>query len=239
MGSTNGPADEQPQHPVLLDGFFIDQTEVTNADYRACVDAGGCTPANAVDSFTRPGYRDDPAFSNYPVVAVSWDQAEAFCRFAGKRLPTEAEWEYAAAGPEGLTYPWGNSFNVSLSAAGSPDTEPVGSFPGGASPFRVLDMAGNVGEWVADGPGSYTNAPPRNPLTATGGDERVFRGGSFANPDGEFYRTSKRYSASRSFTEVDIGIRCAQNAPGAQPSPQQIETFCARYAEFNPGGACP
>ncbi len=240
MGSTTGPANEQPRHPVLLDGFFIDRTEVTNAQYRACVTAGDCTPGGTIDSFTRPGYRDDPAFDDYPVVGVTWDQAVAYCSSVGKRLPTEAEWEYAAAGPNSLTYPWGNSFNLSLTAAGSPDTEPVDSFPGGASPVGALNMAGNVAEWVADSPGNYADSQASNPQNS-GGNERIFRGGSFANADGDYYRTSKRYSNNRDFIEVDMGIRCAQTvpAPGAAPSAEQTAAFCAIYAKFNPDGACP
>jgi formylglycine-generating enzyme required for sulfatase activity len=102
MGSSTGRADERPEHPVLLDTFYIDLYEVTNAEYRACVDAGDCTPAGRVNSFTHTGYRDNPAFDDYPVIGVTWDQALAYCGWVDKRLPTEAEWEHAASGPQNL-----------------------------------------------------------------------------------------------------------------------------------------
>ncbi|MEW5957511.1 MAG: SUMF1/EgtB/PvdO family nonheme iron enzyme [Chloroflexota bacterium] len=214
MGSASGQPDEAPPHEVSLDAFFIDRLEVSNAAYRQCVSAGACTQTASPDGFTRTGYRDDPAFSNYPVINVTWDQATAYCRFAGKRLPTEAEWEYAARGPFNLTYPWGNNFEVGLSAAASPDTEPVDSFPGGASPFGVFNMAGNVNEWVQDvySAGFYAVSPAENPVNSGGGSERVFRGGSFANEDGAFYTTSRRYSRGPAFSDVDMGFRCVQDA---------------------------
>lgn len=240
MGSNSGQPNEQPVHPVLLDGYFIDKTEVTNAAYRNCVAAGACTPAQKADAFTIPGYRDDPAFDNFPVISVDWDQARAFCQFAGKRLPTEAEWEFAARGPQNFTWPWGNSFDANLSAANSPDVQAVGSFPGGASPFGLLDMAGNVNEWVADtfSPGFYADSPPANPANTAGGDH-IFRGGSFANPDGAFYTTSRRYTNPRSFSEVDVGFRCAASAPNAAPPPAVVSEFCSNFNKLKPGAPCP
>lgn len=213
MGSDSGEPNERPPHPVSLDAYFIDKLEVTNAEYRRCVAAGNCTPAQSADSFTHPGYRDDPAFDDFPVISVNWDQARDFCRSVDKRLPTEAEWEFAARGPENRTWPWGNQFDPNLSAANSDDVQKVGSFPRGASSFGVLDMAGNAGEWVVDtfDPNFYANAPERNPVNTAPGGERVFRGGSFANPDGKFYTTSRRYTAAPDFVEVDIGFRCAKS----------------------------
>jgi serine/threonine protein kinase len=241
MGSTTGQADERPEHPVLLSDFFIDVNEVTNNEYRQCVAAGACSPAKTADAFTYVGYRDDPAFGNYPVISVDWDQAVAYCGFMGKRLPTEAEWEYAASGANNLTFPWGNTFDINLSAAGSDDLQPVGSFPGNASPFGALDMAGNANEWVQDHAvdGFYNSSPASNPVATGGGNSRVFRGGSFANPDPAFYTTSRRYTQDRAFSEVDIGFRCAANAAGAQFSDQLVEEFCQVYDAFNPGAACP
>jgi sulfatase modifying factor 1 len=214
MGSASGQANEAPVHEVALDAFYMDTFEVSNAQYRACVSAGGCTPGNKADSFTYQGYRDNPTYDNYPVVGVTWDQAEAFCRWADKRLPSEAEWEYAARGPENLTWPWGNTFDPNLSAASAADTQPVNSYPGGASPFGVYNMAGNVGEWVADvyDETFYANSPAKNPLSTGDGAGRIFRGGSFANLDGAFYTTSRRYSNARTFNDVDVGFRCARDA---------------------------
>jgi sulfatase modifying factor 1 len=215
MGSANGQPDEAPPHQVSLDAYFIDKFEVSNADYRQCVSEGGCSQTGLPDAFTHPGYRDDPTFNNHPVIGVTWDQAAAYCRWAGKRLPTEAEWEYAAKGPENLTWPFGNTFKANLSAAGSPDVQPVDSFPGGASPFGVFNLAGNVNEWVQDvySANFYANSPVTNPVNTGGSGERVFRGGSFANPDGAFYTTSRRYSQNRSFSDVDIGFRCVSDVP--------------------------
>jgi formylglycine-generating enzyme required for sulfatase activity len=214
MGSSDGQPNEAPEHQVSLDAFYIDLFEVTNAQYRQCVNAGGCTSTGTADSFTRNGYRDDPTYDNYPVISVTWDQANAYCRWAGKQLPTEAEWEYAASGPDNLIWPWGNSFDPNLSAASAPDTQQAGNYPNGVSPFGVFDMAGNVAEWVADtfDPSFYANSPASNPVNTAGGDARVYRGGSFANPDGAFYIASRRYESTRSFNEVDVGFRCTMDA---------------------------
>ncbi|HFE66223.1 MAG TPA: hypothetical protein ENJ93_03085, partial [Chloroflexi bacterium] len=217
MGSSDGQPDEQPEHEVALDAFFLDAFEVSNADYRECVADGGCEQPVLTNGFTRQNYFNDPAFDNYPVIGVRWTHADAYCQWAGKRLPTEAEWEYAASGPENFTWPWGNEFDPALSAAGSPDTQPVDAFPDGVSPFGVFNMAGNVNEWVQDTYDSnfYANSPAENPLNEAPGN-RIYRGGSFANENGEFYTTSRRYNRSISTFDVDLGFRCAQDVPGEQ-----------------------
>jgi formylglycine-generating enzyme required for sulfatase activity len=244
MGASTGQADEQPEHPVFVDAFYLDQFEVSNAQYRRCTAGGGCTPSNAADSFTYQGYRDNPAYDTYPVIAVSWDQARAYCQWVGKRLPTEAEWEYAASGPQNLTWPWGNNFASNLAAADAPDVQPVDSYPEGLSPFGLYNMAGNVGEWVADvfDPQFYAVSPAVNPISQGSGAERIFRGGSFGNPDSAYYTTSRRYPKSRDFNDVDVGFRCAQDASGVTPPAErqsQLETFCQIYAAYNPNGTCP
>jgi formylglycine-generating enzyme required for sulfatase activity len=155
-------------------------------------------------------------------------------------LPTEAEWEYAAAGPENFTWPWGNTFDPALSAASAADTQPVGSYAAGASSFGIYDMAGNVAEWVADAydPGFYAGSPASNPINEGGAGERVFRGGSFDNPDGAFYTTSRRYHNVPGFAEVDIGFRCALDAVG-EPAEPLVAEFCQVYEGYKPGATCP
>jgi formylglycine-generating enzyme required for sulfatase activity/serine/threonine protein kinase len=178
MGSTNGNVDEQPVHPVKLDGFWIMQTEVTNDEYRRCVEAGPCAAP-------RSDRWQDPALATYPVVGVTWDDANRYATWAGGRLPTEAEWEKAARGTNGGAYPWGDAIpdgsllNFIESSKGAP--QPVGSYPAGASPYGVLDMAGNVEEWVADWyqPDYYSQSPADNPLGPENGVLRGLRGGSF------------------------------------------------------------
>jgi len=186
--------DEEPPQTVLLDNFYIDQYEVTNGSYRACVDVGMCNPPYDRQSQTRSNYYGNTAYDQYPVISVSWSDAQTYCQWRGGRLPTETEWEKAARGTEGFLYPWGNAFesgktnfcdeNCSQSWAyrqiddGFSDTAPVGSFPGDVSPFGVFDMGGNVAEWTADW---YAPYPGGNPAASEGYNEtmRVRRGGSW------------------------------------------------------------
>jgi len=146
MGSDTGAEDEKPQRKVTLEAFWIDQTEVTNAMYARCFKSGVCR-GTQWGSMTMAGYED------YPVGVNNWDQAQAYCGWVGRRLPTEAEWEKAARGTDGRTYPWGEGFDcnkANKSSCGVNRTAPVGSYPQGASPYGALDMAGNLWEWVAD-----------------------------------------------------------------------------------------
>jgi formylglycine-generating enzyme required for sulfatase activity len=193
MGSNEGESDEQPVHIVYLDGFYIDKTEVSNAQYRKCMETGPCdTPEDTI-------YYDNADYAQHPVVFVRWNDANAYCQWAGKRLPTEAEWEKAARGTGRWVYPWGNTFdgtklnfadkNTSFDWSdsnwddGYAATAPVGSYPNGASPYEALDMAGNVWEWVADwyDEGYYSQSPGRNPPGPDSGEYRVLRGGSWGN----------------------------------------------------------
>jgi formylglycine-generating enzyme required for sulfatase activity len=214
MGADAGQ-DTRPVHSVSLSPFFLDQHEVTNANYQACMDGGGCTPPARRSSDTRSGYFTDAAFANFPMLNVTWDQAAAYCAWAGKRLPTEAEWEYAATGGDGRLYPWGNTFDTTLVPVSVNDTVAVGSFPGNASPFGALDMAGNALEWVGDwyDAGYYAVSPPENPTGPASGNRKVLRGGSFGNPDATVYINSRRFNRPPAGGDVDIGFRCAQPMP--------------------------
>jgi formylglycine-generating enzyme required for sulfatase activity len=167
-GSNEGSEDEKPPHKVYLDAFYISRCPVTNAEYKKFVDATGRDVPFAKEDWAKPynwdkktrNYPNDKA--NHPVVLVSWYDAVEYCIWAGVRLPTEAEWEKAARGTDGRTYPWGNGWDQNLcNNRTSPyeDTVPVGSYPRGASPYGVMDMAGNAWEWTDDWYKSYPGAP--------------------------------------------------------------------------------
>jgi serine/threonine protein kinase/formylglycine-generating enzyme required for sulfatase activity len=216
--SIQGLQDELPQRTVYVDAFHLDAHEVTNADYAGCVDAGACEAPLPVSSNQRDPYYGDASYADYPVVYVRWSDADAYCRWAGKRLPTEAEWEKAARGPDGLLWPWGNVFDANRANYRKPgvppdgsDTERVGSHPGGASPYGAADMVGNVWEWVADwyAP-SYEGQPVvGNPTGPASGDKRVIRGGSW-NSNIASARAASRAGASPDERYFDIGFRCAE-----------------------------
>ena len=210
MGRDDGDPDERPARRVWLDDFYIDRTEVTNRDFKAFCDAARYLyPSNP--NFDSGYLLDKP---DYPVVNISWEQARAYCAWAGKRLPTEAEWEKAARGTDGRLYPWGNSWGDSLTnIQGLPfdRTAPVGSLRQGGSPYGVLDLAGNVWEWCADWYllEYYAQAPKRNPPGPAGPTPwRVVRGGGFTSPrsDAEAMNRSKNYP---SLVIHHLGCRCA------------------------------
>ena len=211
--------DEFPRHSVTLGGFQMDRTEVTNAQYTRCVTEGACRESFYAQNSKYNG--DD-----YPAVGVSWQDAADYCAWSGGRLPTEAEWEYAARGPKGLIYPWGNAFdgtrlnycdaNCELDWAdpavddGYAENAPVGSYPEGASWCGALDMAGNVWEWVADWAAGYPSGPQANPTGPGTGTHRVLRGGCWAN-EANGVRTAYRLSRGDATPQVrhsNIGFRC-------------------------------
>jgi formylglycine-generating enzyme required for sulfatase activity len=214
MGSSNSraPANERPARPLVLQAFWIDRTEVTVGAYRACVDAGRCarpTKASATCTF-------DAGDPDLPVSCVHWRDADAYCHFAGKRLPSEREWEYSARGTLAVSFPWGSSpascssavtlinDQSGLTCARRPAR--VGTHPSGASVFGVLDMSGNIEEWTADwyaeslGP----SAAPR------AGAAYVLRGGGWLSPP-SMSRTTSRNWGSALEAGANVGFRCAKD----------------------------
>jgi formylglycine-generating enzyme required for sulfatase activity len=212
MGSDHGRADEKPVHRVHVDAFYIDRHEVTNRRYRAFVNVRG---------HPTPRYWDDARFNaaEQPVVGVSWDDAAAFARWAGKALPTEAQWEKAArAGLDGKRYPWGDQDpggrasygqnTMTGKMTGKPAV--VGHFA--PNRYGLFDMAGNVWEWCADryGEGYYAKGPAGNPRGPSSGSGRVVRGGSWGNGDFNL-RCAFRFGDVPSYTGSLVGFRCARS----------------------------
>jgi len=218
---------ESPVHEVTLNAFYMDIYEVTNNKYQECVAAGSCTPPTRNSSSTRSAYFGNPEFASYPVIWVSWDQAQTYCKWRGPRLPSEAEWEKAARGTEANLYPWGEAFesgegnfcDVNCKEPwanknfddGFADTAPVGSFEKGLSPYGLYDMGGNVDEWVADWYGAdyYAISPSVNPSGPDSGFQHSLRGGSFHTP-AQGLRTTARPLSDPSGDY--IGFRCAMGA---------------------------
>jgi len=257
MGSTTQEAatdetidkDEIPQHAVDLGDFWIDKTEVTNAMFMSFIDAtgyrtdaekageGGVFELSSEKAQQIKGadwkHPHGPTSSidgleNHPVVQVSWNDAQGYCHWLGKRLPTEAEWEKAARGQDGRKYPWGNesptgnllnfadiNLNVGWANKNENDgyqfTAPVGNYPAGASPYGAVDMAGNVWEWVQDwyDGGYYNISPSVNPIGPDLGESRVLRGGSWNRAF--FFRAAYRRSLNPARSIDDLGFRCVRS----------------------------
>ncbi|MBM4120425.1 MAG: formylglycine-generating enzyme family protein [Nitrospira sp.] len=224
MGSSEGDPDETPERQVYLKGYYIDKKEVTQADY---------------EQFLKMAKRGKPGFPVFeddqskilkpelPAIGVSWQDAEAYCKWAGKRLPTEAEWEKAGRGEGRRRYAWGDEFapgyaNVDGKEDGYQYLAPPGALEAGRSPYGVYDMTGNVSEWVADSydEAYYKKAPFRDPPGPEDKDLKVIRGGSWRET-AHNARLSKRFQAKMWRTDSTIGIRCARDAEEVKRGPSR------------------
>jgi formylglycine-generating enzyme required for sulfatase activity len=202
---------EDPAHEVILDAYYIDLYEVTNADYKKYITATG--------SKTVPRYWDDPNFNQpkQPVVGITWKEARAFCRNNNKRLPTEAEWEKAGRGKQPVKYPWGNEAPDKTRVNFSDHigkTTPVGSYPTGKSDYGVFDLSGNVAEWVRDWhfPEYYLFSPKENPPGPEKGHYKIIRGGNWKN-NGEDVRLTYRNATVPKARSKTVGFRCVADVP--------------------------
>ena len=206
MGSNGGRPSNRPAHRVYLNAFAIQRTETTNGEFKEYVTATGHTPLVWQDG-SPPGALDEP------VAGILWREAQAYCEWAGMRLPSEAEWEKAARGTDGRIFPWGNGWdprlaNTQESGEGSP--VPVGDYPEGASPYGLLAMAGNLAEWVADyyDPTYYAASPEQNPDGPRIVLDHGLRGGSWDSPL-EQATTYFRDSSHGATPNLRVGFRCA------------------------------
>lgn len=216
MGMEDGLPDARPLHRLYLSSYWIDQHGLTNGEYRQCVDRGGCLPPKVREAF------DDPQLVLHPVTNVTWTQAQAYCQWAGKRLPTEAEWEKAARGTDGRRYPWGNSDEIILKnrvkmtdmKTSVDGVEPAGMPAATASPYGVSGMVGVVSEWVRDwyAEDFYRTSPSRDPQGPLRGTFRVLRGGGWMERPLEL-RTGYRSWDEMTYWGPTLGFRCANDVP--------------------------
>ncbi len=227
MGSNDGSDDEKPVHQVYLDAYYLDKYEVTVKQYAKFLEATG---------FNGPPMwptMDQPSHQKRPIVNVDWSDASNYCEWAGKRLPTEAEWEKAARGTDGRIYPWGNEPPNTLRANYGQEKwnnhdalVPVGQLKDGKSPYGIYDLAGNVWEWVSDwyDPDYYTTSPPQNPKGPKNGKYRVLRGGSWDLAPEHLRSTRRDFNVplaptyeSPAYRNFNSGFRCAKDAVLADP----------------------
>ncbi len=234
--SKSASSDQIPAHQVFLDSYYIDKHEVTFQEYEKFIQAGGYQKRefwtedgwkfirqNQIAGYLVMGQKGAEMLvqklynaPDQPVIGVSWYEADAYSRWAGKRLPTEAEWEKAARGPKGFLYPWGNEMNfanISYRVTNGKRTVPVGSFPSGASPYGVMDMAGNVWEWCSDWYDEtyYAKSPSKNPQGPVSGTHRVLRGGAWGSNRMQLQSTY-RYYDQPTYRGFNVGFRCVKDA---------------------------
>ena len=238
MGNSSKAAfgNRTPAHEIFLDAYYIDKYEVTFKEYEAFIQAGGYEKKKYwldegwqfIQQYQIKGFlvlgQDRVHLLNHelyntpnqPIIGISWYEANAYCRWVDKRLPTEAEWEKAARGQKGFLYPWGNEMNfenVSYRITNGRRTVPVGSFPTGASLYGVMDMAGNVWEWCSDwyDGAYYAKSPSKNPQGPKSGAHRVLRGGGWRSTRLQLQSTY-RYHDAPTYRGFNVGFRCAKNA---------------------------
>lgn len=225
MGNDGGPEDERPSHEIMLAAFAIDRVPVTNAAFAEFLNASSDINAKGERSFdagdpdarirqSGDRWTADKGYEHHPVVEVSWAGARDYCAWRGKRLPTEAEWEKAARGSDARRYPWGNAppdRSRARFAAGWNQTAPVDNHPGGASPYGVRDMSGNVWEWVASAYRPYPYRDDDGRENPAAGPVRATRGGGHDSPASEITTTQRGKGLSRNprSGHHNIGFRCA------------------------------
>jgi formylglycine-generating enzyme required for sulfatase activity len=249
MGDDDGTKYERPAHQVRLAPYCMDRFEVTVASYKACSDSGECKRAGLTNAWSEIDARQRATFdplcnatdpdtrAQHPINCVDWEMASRFCEAGHKRLPTEAEWEFAARGPDGRRYPWGddppnatllNACGTECEASGRKHgederamykaddgfatTAPVGSFPAGASRYGVEDVVGNVWEWVDDWFAMYDGGEAESPRGPRAGTERVIRGGAWNGREPSLVRPTFRYKAAPADRSYGTGFRCASSA---------------------------
>lgn len=212
-----------PRRRIFVGAFEIDKFEVTHSAYERFVRSANRRPPGAAgkgrggpwERFVWDGKKAPPGTGDIPVTLITWFEAEAYCAWVGKRLPTEAEWEKAARGTDGRIYPWGDSAAPEAANFGKRHSGPLpgGNFALDKSPYGVMDMAGNVAEWVNDyfGPGYYADSPARNPKGPRRGNHRSVRGGFWDSPEKEI-RTDWRWHGAPSKSHGGVGVRCARSA---------------------------
>jgi formylglycine-generating enzyme required for sulfatase activity len=227
QGSTaNDPladTNEQPQHLVYIDAFWIDRTEVTNAMFTQCVAAGACHKRDISPylwGVTLPSgtpYYGEDRFQDYPAIVLDSNEAQAYCQWAGRRLPSESEWEKAARGMDARAYPWGSGLECNqanfLGCLSMP--APADSYPQSASPYGALNMAGNLWEWTADwyDPVYYAQAPSQNPHGPKTGQYHTLRGGGWRSLSYQLRVANRSSGKPEHATDGEIGFRCAWDAP--------------------------
>ncbi len=251
MGSDdkNAAPNQRPSHNVKLASFCMDLHEVTAKQYRDCSDLGKCRRATpdvdwpGITAADKQAYSPlctiaDDAKGEHPINCVTWEMANTYCKASGRRLPTEAEWEYSTRGPDGRVYPWGDEVPTAqhLNACGTeclawaqknklaahfpgalyqaddgfPTTAPVGKFPAGKSRFGPFDVVGNVWEWVADWEGAYKAEDQKEPTGPDTGEKRVIRGGAWNGSFPDWLHPSFRYAQDPKAQSHGIGFRCAK-----------------------------